>query len=122
MLSDVAMQMTGRFCKIISKDLVIPISLKEDIMENTFNINEYDVDRRTSPASFPQCRAIGYKFAKDSKTGKMNWLMQKRITAQMFELSKQNKLSFEKAHKILNGKTLAKAYIKMIDEYIANQS
>ena len=47
------------------------------------------------PASFPQCRAIGYKFAKDAKTGKMNWLMQKRITAQMFDLAKQNKLSFE---------------------------
>ena len=57
-------------------------------MENTFNINEYDTDRRTSPASFPQCRAIGYKFAKDAKTGKMNWLMQKRITAQMFDLAK----------------------------------
>lgn len=91
-------------------------------MENTFNINEYDTDRRTASASYPQCRAIGYKFAKDAKTGKMNWLMQKRITAQMFDLAKRNKLSFEKAHKILNGKTLAKTYLKMIDDYIANQA
>ena len=90
-------------------------------MENTFNINDYDKERRTSPATFPQCKAMGFKFAKDKKSGKMNWLMQKRITAQMWDLVKKNKLSFEKAHKILNMKTLPKVYLQMIDEYIENQ-
>ena len=33
-------------------------------MENTFNINDFDKDRHAQPASFPQCRAIGLKFAK----------------------------------------------------------
>ena len=33
-------------------------------MENTFDINAFDKDRTASPASFRQCQAIGYKFAK----------------------------------------------------------
>ena len=46
-------------------------------MENTFDINSFDKDRTTSPASFKQCQAVGYKFA---KTGdKMNWKLQKQI-------------------------------------------
>ena len=40
-------------------------------MENTFDINSFDKDRTTSPASFKQCQAVAYKFAK--KGEKMNW-------------------------------------------------
>ena len=46
-------------------------------MENTFDINSFDKDRTTSPASFKQCQAVAYKFAK--KGEKMNWKLQKQI-------------------------------------------
>ena len=36
-------------------------------MENTFDINSFDKDRTGAPASFRQCQAIGYKFAKKVK-------------------------------------------------------
>ena len=44
-------------------------------MENTFDIASFDKDRTGAPASFNQCRAIGYKFAKKGEL--MNWKLQK---------------------------------------------
>ena len=89
-------------------------------MENTFDINSFDKDRTTSPASFKQCQAVGYKFA---KTGdKMNWKLQKQIQGCLYGLAKDNRLSFKKAHQILQGKSLPKVYLDKIDLYLKENS
>ena len=88
-------------------------------MENTFNINDFDKDRHAQPASFPQCRAIGYKFAK--KGNIMNWRLQKQIQGCMYGLAKENRLTFKKADSLLKGKTLPKVYFAKIEQYLKQQ-
>ena len=89
-------------------------------MENTFDINSFDKDRTTSPASFKQCQAVGYKFA---KTGdKMNWKLQKQIQGCLYGLAKDNRLNFKKAHTLLQGKSLPKVYLDKIDLYLKENS
>ena len=89
-------------------------------MENTFDINSFDKDRTTSPASFNQCQAVGYKFA---KTGdKMNWKLQKQIQGCLYGLAKDNRLSFKKAHTLLQGKSLPKVYLDKIALYLKENS
>ncbi len=88
-------------------------------MENTFDINSFDKERVANPASFPQCRAIGYKFAKKGEV--MDWKLQKRIQGCMYSLAKDKKLSFKKAHTLLQGKTLPKVFFAKIDEYLKEQ-
>ena len=85
-------------------------------MENTFDINAFDNDRTSSPASFKQCQAIGYKFAK--KGSSMNWKLQKQITGCLYSLAKDERLTFKKAHQILQGKTLPKVYLDKIALYL----
>tara|TARA_R110002096_G_scaffold116003_1_gene251583 strand:+ start:798 stop:1067 length:270 start_codon:yes stop_codon:yes gene_type:complete len=89
-------------------------------MENTFDINSFDKDRTTSPASFNQCRAVGYKFAKVGD--KMNWKLQKQIQGCLYGLAKDNRLSFKKAHTILQGKSLPKVYLDKIALYLKENS
>ena len=88
-------------------------------MENTFDINNFDKDRTSSPASFKQCQAIGYKFAK--KGSKMNWKLQKQIQGCLYSLAKENRLNFKKAHTLFQGKTLPKVYFDKIDLYLKEQ-
>lgn len=88
-------------------------------MENTFDINTFDKDRTSSPASFKQCQAIGYKFAKKGST--MNWKLQKQIQGCLFSLAKDNRLNFKKAHQLLQGKALPKVYFDKIDHYLKEQ-
>ena len=88
-------------------------------MENTFDINNFDKDRTSSPASFKQCQAIGYKFAK--KGSKINWKLQKQIQGCLYSLAKENRLNFKKAHTLLQGKTLPKVYFDKINLYLKEQ-
>ena len=88
-------------------------------MENTFDINAFDKDRTGSPASFRQCQAIGYKFAKVGS--KMNWKLQKQITGCLYSLAKDERLNFKKAHTLLQGKSLPKVYLDKIDHYLKEQ-
>jgi len=89
-------------------------------MENTFDINSFDKDRTSAPASFKQCQAVGYKFA---KTGdKMNWKLQKQIQGCLYGLAKDNRLSFKKAHTLLQGKSLPKVYLDKIALYLKENS
>ena len=89
-------------------------------MENTFDINSFDKDRTTSPASFKQCQAVAYKFAK--KGEKMNWKLQKQIQGCLYGLAKDNRLNFKKAHTLLQGKSLPKVYLDKIDLYLKEYS
>lgn len=89
-------------------------------MENTFDINSFDKDRTTSPASFNQCQAVAYKFAK--KGEKMNWKLQKQIQGCLYGLAKDNRLNFKKAHTLLQGKSLPKVYLDKIDLYLKENS
>tara|TARA_R100001463_G_scaffold14238_1_gene37576 strand:+ start:2215 stop:2484 length:270 start_codon:yes stop_codon:yes gene_type:complete len=89
-------------------------------MENTFDINSFDKDRTEAPASFPQCRAIGYKFAKKGEV--MNWKLQKQIQGCMYALAKDQRLTFKKAHQLLQGKTLPKVYFDKIKLHLKENS
>ena len=89
-------------------------------MENTFDINSFDKDRTSAPASFRQCQAIGYKFAK--KGTKMNWKLQKQIQGCLYSLAKDERLTFKKAHQILQGKSLPKVYLDKIALYLKENS
>jgi hypothetical protein len=89
-------------------------------MENTFDINSFDKDRTTSPASFKQCQAVAYKFAK--KGDKMNWKLQKQIQGCLYGLAKDDRLNFKKAHTLLQGKSLPKVYLDKIDLYLKENS
>ena len=89
-------------------------------MENTFDINSFDKDRTTSPASFKQCQAVAYKFAK--KGEKMNWKLQKQIQGCLYGLAKDNRLNFKKAHTLLQGKSLPKVYLDKIALYLKENS
>ena len=89
-------------------------------MENTLDINSFDKDRTTSPASFKQCQAVAYKFAK--KGEKMNWKLQKQIQGCLYGLAKDNRLSFKKAHTLLQGKSLPKVYLDKIALYLKENS
>lgn len=89
-------------------------------MENTFDINSFDKDRTTSPASFKQCQAVAYKFAK--KGDKMNWKLQKQIQGCLYGLAKDNRLNFKKAHTLLQGKSLPKVYLDKIALYLKENS
>ena len=91
-------------------------------MENTFDINSFDKDRTSAPASFNQCQAIGYKFAK--KGANMNWKLQKQIQGCLYSLAKDEKmpLTFKKAHSILQGKSLPKVYLDKIALYLKENS
>jgi len=101
------------------KDLINPY-LKGDNMENTFDINSFDKDRTGAPASFKQCQAIGYKFAKKGDT--MQWKLQKQIQGCLYGLAKEERLTFKKAHQILQGKTLPKVYFDKINLYLKENS
>ena len=101
------------------KDLINPY-LKGDNMENTFDINSFDKDRTGAPASFKQCQAIGYKFAKKGDT--MQWKLQKQIQGCLYGLAKEERLTFKKAHQILQGNTLPKVYFDKINLYLKENS
>jgi hypothetical protein len=89
-------------------------------MENTFDINSFDKDRTGAPASFKQCQAIGYKFAK--KVDTMQWKLQKQIQGCLYGLAKDQRLTFKKAHQLLQGNTLPKVYFDKINLYLQQNS
>jgi|14BtaG_2_1085337.scaffolds.fasta_scaffold05517_1 hypothetical protein len=91
-------------------------------MENTFDINAFDKERLQSPASFKQCQGLGYKFAKDPKTGSMNWRLQKQIQGCLYGLAKEQRLTFKKANELFTKKVLPKAYFDKIDLYLKENS
>jgi len=91
-------------------------------MENTFDINAFDKERLQSPASFKQCRGLGYKFAKDQKTGAMNWRLQKQIQGCLYGLAVEKKLTFKKANELVTKKVLPKAFFDKIDLYLKENS
>ena len=91
-------------------------------MDTTFDINTIDEERLSQAATYPQVRAISFKFSK-LKSGKINWQRQKRIAGCLYSLVKQNKLSFKQAHTMLSKtKKLPEKYETLMSSYIeANQ-
>tara|TARA_R100000951_G_scaffold47924_1_gene40836 strand:+ start:989 stop:1258 length:270 start_codon:yes stop_codon:yes gene_type:complete len=89
-------------------------------MENTFDINSFDKEQLSSPATFKQCRALSYKFA---KTGdKMNWKVHKQVQGCLYGLAKENKFSFKQANELFSKKTLPKKYKDEIALYLKENS
>ena len=91
-------------------------------MEHTFDINAFDKERLQSPASFKQCQGLGYKFAKDKKTGTMNWRLQKQIQGCLYGLAKEQRLTFKKANELFTKKVLPKEYFDKINLYLKENS
>lgn len=87
-------------------------------MENTFDINSFSKERQAEPAAYPQCKALGYHFAK-RKDGSMDWKLSKQVTGLLYGLSKDGKLNFKTASALFNKKTLPKAFKDAIDQYIS---
>jgi hypothetical protein len=88
----------------------------------TFNIETMPLATRKGPASFAQVRAIANKFAKKADGKTMNWAKWNQIKGCLWGQVKDNKLSFDEAHKLLsNKKTLPAKYTKMIKDYLAQQ-
>lgn len=92
-------------------------------MENTFNINDFDKTRQAEPASFPQCRGLGYKFA-GKVNGKPNYKLQKQIQACLYAASKLDEgfLTFKQADVLFTKKTLPKVYKDQIKMYLEENS
>jgi hypothetical protein len=88
-------------------------------MDNTFNINNISEDRQSGPATWNQVNGLASKFAKKS-SGKMDWRLQKQIKACLYNLVKQEKLSFKQANDLFQKKSLPKVYKDMIDLYLEN--
>ena len=87
-------------------------------MDTTFDINKIDEERLSQAATYPQVRAISFKFSK-LKSGKINWQRQKRISGCLYNLVKENKLSFNQAHLMLSkNKKLPKVYEDLIAAYL----
>lgn len=91
-------------------------------MESTFDINAFSVERHKSPASYNQCKALSYKFAKDKKTEKIDWRFQKQILGCLFGLASENKLDFKKANELFKSKTLPTKYKNQIALYLKENS
>ncbi len=90
-------------------------------MENTFDINSFDKEQLGSPATFKQCRALSYKFAKRAD-GSMNWIAHKQVQGCLFGLAKNNKLSFKQANDLFSKKALPKKYKDAIALYLKENS
>ena len=91
-------------------------------MDTTFDINTIDEERLSQAATYPQVRAISFKFSK-LKSGQINYQRQKRISGCLYSLVKQNKLSFKQAHTMLSKtKKFPEKYETLISSYLeANQ-
>ena len=89
-------------------------------MENTFDINSFDKATRGGKATYNQCKGLSYKFAKSGD--KINWKLQKQIQGCLYSLAKDERLSFKKAHQILQGKSLPKVYLDKIALYLKENS
>ena len=68
------------------------------------------------------CQGLGYKFAKDPSTDKMNWRLQKQIQGCLYGLAKEKRFTFKKANELFTKKVLPKAYFDKIDLYLKENS
>ena len=90
-------------------------------MENTFDINTFSEERQGEPASYKQCQALGYHFAKQ-KNGNMDWKLAKQVTAMLYGRSKEGKFTFKQASLQFQKKTMPKVFREAIDQYISQNS
>tara|TARA_R110000751_G_scaffold212611_1_gene316173 strand:+ start:914 stop:1186 length:273 start_codon:yes stop_codon:yes gene_type:complete len=90
-------------------------------MENTFDINSFDKEQLESPASFKQCRALSFKFAKKAD-GSMNWIAHKQVQGCLFGLAKEGKFNFKQANELFSKKALPKKYKDSISLYLKENS
>ena len=90
-------------------------------MENTFDINTFSEERQAEPASYKQCQALGFHFAKQ-KNGNMDWRLAKQVTAMLYGKSKEGKFSFKQASAQFNKKPMPKVFKDAIDLYISQNS
>ena len=89
-------------------------------MENTFDINTFDKDRLSSPATYNQCRGLAIKF---SKTGdKVDWRKQKQILGCLYGLAKEQRFNFKHANDLFSKSKLPKVYFDKIAMYLENNS
>jgi len=89
-------------------------------METTFNIEDHE-DKFATPATFPQCQALGWKFGK-RPNGSMDNVMAARVKACLYNASTSGTLSFKQADALFKKKSLPKKYVDSIAAYIEANS
>ena len=89
-------------------------------MENTFDINNFSQEEQGAPATYPQCKGLGYHFAGKQPNGKPDYKRANQITACLYGLTKREKqyLTFKKADSLFKKKTLPKVYADSIALYL----
>ena len=85
-------------------------------METTFNIADHK-ERLADPATFAQCKALGWKFGKQPN-GKMNYTVASRVTACLLN----SNLTFKQANDLFKKKSLPKKYVDSIAAYMEANS
>jgi hypothetical protein len=85
-------------------------------METTFNIADHK-ERLADPATFAQCKALGWKFGKQPN-GKMNYTTASRVTACLLN----SNLTFKQANDLFKKKSLPKKYVDSIAAYMEANS
>ena len=89
-------------------------------MENTFDINNFSEEEQGAPATYPQCKGLGYHFAGKQPNGKPDYKRANQIKACLYGLAKREKhyLTFKKADSLFKKKTLPKVYSDSIALYL----
>ena len=85
-------------------------------METTFNIADHK-ERLAEPATFAQCKALGWKFG-NQPNGKMNYTIASRVTACLLN----SNLTFKQANDLFTKKSLPKKYVDSIAAYLEANS
>lgn len=85
-------------------------------METTFNIADHK-ERLADPATFAQCKALGWKFGKQPN-GKMNYTVASRVTACLLN----SNLTFKQANELFKKQSLPKKYVDSIAAYMEANS
>jgi|TARA_R110000751_G_scaffold64360_1_gene132256 hypothetical protein len=89
-------------------------------METTFNIADHE-DKFANPASYPQCKGLGWKFGK-KPDGKMDNAIASRVTACLYSAAKEGDFSFKQADALFKKKSLPKKYVDSIAAYLEANS
>ena len=89
-------------------------------METTFNIEDHK-DKFANPATYNQCKGLGWKFGL-KPNGKLDNIIASRVRACLYGAAKEGNFSFKQADALFKKKTLPKKYVDSIAAYIEANS
>jgi hypothetical protein len=89
-------------------------------METTFNIEDHK-DKFANPATYNQCKGLGWKFGK-KPDGTMDNAIASRVTACLLAEKAAKRFSFKQANDLFKKKSLPKKYVDSIAAYLEANS